>query len=163
MPLARKRNVLSNQDKKEIIRIKEEHPELKYAEVAEEYYKRSKRNVSTSTISSIINNRDAILNDLPYKSRNGRREISISTEVLYKVEEARAKEKVITEAFVIEKAWEQVRKHKLDESLYFFSTEWVSNILKGQKDDFSILKQNIDGGGSQNKDTQCNIVFFVRF
>ena len=83
--------------------------------------------------------------------------------MLYKVEEARAKEKVITEAFVIEKAWEQVRKHKLDESLYFFSTEWASNILKGQKDDFSILKQNIDGGGSQNKDTQCNNVFFVRF
>ena len=38
--------------------------------------------------------------------------------------------------------------------IYVFSTEWASNILKGQKDDFSILKQNIDGGGSQNKDTQ---------
>ena len=162
MPPSRKRSVLSIQDKREIIRIKEEHPELKYAEVAEEYYKRSKKNISTSTISSIINNRDAILSGLPYKARNGRREISISTEVLYKVEEARAKEKVITEAFVIEKAWEQVRKHKLDESLYFFSTEWASNILKGQKDDISILKQNIDSSRSRNKDTQCTCFFFVR-
>ena len=147
MPQGRKRVGLSAQEKKEIISIKDAHPELKIADIAEEYYKRTKKTVSNSTISSILSNRDAIMSNQPYGKKSNK-VFSISTEVMYKVEEARANEKMVTEAFVIEKAWEQVRKHKLDESLYVFSTSWASNILKGVKDDISIIKQKNRKTGS---------------
>ena len=70
-------------------------------------------------------------------------------------------EKMVTEAFVIEKAWEQVRKHKLDESLYVFSTSWASNILKGVKDDVSIIKQKDKKSSSNKGSTPSNDWLFV--
>ena len=152
--------VLSPHEKKEIITIKENHPEYKIADIAEEYYKRTKKTVSNSTISTILSNRDAIMSNQPYGKKSSK-VFSISTEVMYKVEEARANEKMVTEAFVIEKAWEQVRKHKLDESLYVFSTSWASNILKGVKDDVSIIKQKDKKSSSNKSSTPSNDWLFV--
>lgn len=152
--------VLSLQEKKEIINIKEMHPEFKIADIAEEYYKRTKKTVSNSTISSILSNRDAIMSNQPYGKKSSK-VFSISTEVTYKVEEARANDKVVTEAFVIEKAWEQVRKHKLDESLYVFSTSWANNILKGIKDDVSIIKQKNRKSGVNQGGLPSNDWLFV--
>ena len=141
MPPKRTRVVLPLSEKKRIIQMKEKNPEMSFAGIAEEYYNLTKTVVGVSSIRQFWNNRDAILNDLPYDPKQPRKDISISEEVLRRIEEAVNAHKSVTESFVIEQAQKIVLEHKLNPALYVFSGEWARKILKGNRDDISIVRR----------------------
>lgn len=142
MPQKRTRTVLSLEEKKKVVKIKEENPTFTLNEVAEAFYKLSKKVVSPTTVGSIWNNRQAIMNGLPYNLKGKKQNISISTETMYKIAEVEASHKEISESTVIELAQKVVLENKLDPKLYFFTPAWAHAIMKGKIDDKSILKVN---------------------
>ena len=153
------RVVLSPEDKKVVIRLKEKNPTQSFADIAEKYYEISKRVISNTTVCKIWANREAIMNNLPYNSKSVNKNISISEETIKRVDEADAAHLPISESFVIEQAQKVVVEHKLDPSLFFFSADWARSILKGQKDDVSILRSNSDpkrvGDDSEGCTVRC--------
>lgn len=142
VPMSKKRTrvVLTNEEKKKIIRLKEANPAMTFVDIAEKYYTISKRLISNTTVCKIWANREAIMKDLPYGSKAPKTEVSISQETIRRVDEADAAHIPITESYVIEQAQKIVLEHKLDPSLFFFSADWARSIMKGQKDDVSILR-----------------------
>lgn len=140
MSKKRTRVVLTNEEKKKIIRLKEANPAMTFVDIAEKYYTISKRLISNTTVCKIWANREAIMKDLPYGSKAPKTEVSISQETIRRVDEADAAHIPITESYVIEQAQKIVLEHKLDPSLFFFSADWARSIMKGQKDDVSILR-----------------------
>ena len=130
MPQKRTRTVLSLEEKKKVIKIKEDNPTFTLNEVAEAYYKQSKKVISQTTVGTIWNNRHAIMNGLPYNLK------------MRKIDEVEAAQKSVSESMVIELAQKVVLEHKLDPKLYFFSPAWARGIMHGKKDDESILKVN---------------------
>lgn len=142
MPQKRTRTVLSLEEKKKVIKIKEDNPTFTLNEVAEAYYKQSKKVISQTTVGTIWNNRQAIMSGLPYNMKGKKQDISISAETMCKIEEAEASHKTVSESLVIELAQKVVLEHKLDPKLYFFSPAWARGIMHGKVDDKSILKVN---------------------
>lgn len=142
MPQKRTRTVLSLEEKKKVIKIKEDNPTFTLNEVAEAYYKQSKKVISQTTVGTIWNNRHAIMNGLPYNLKSKKQDISISLETMRKIDEVEAAQKSVSESMVIELAQKVVLEHKLDPKLYFFSPAWARSIMHGKKDDESILKVN---------------------
>ena len=69
MPQKRTRTVLSLEEKKKVIKIKEDNPTFTLNEVAEAYYKQSKKVISQTTVGTIWNNRQAIMSGLPYNMK----------------------------------------------------------------------------------------------
>lgn len=74
------------------------------------------------------------------EARHPRRKVSFIKRRYRRVDEADAAHIPITESYVIEQAQKIVLEHKLDPSLFFFSADWARSIMKGQKDDVSILR-----------------------
>ena len=142
---------LTNEEKKKIINLKETNPTLSLSEIAEKYYIMSKKLVSNTTVSTIWANREAIMNDLPYGSRARKRDVSISQETIRRIDAAEAAHIAITDTYVIEQAQKIVRENKLDPLQYYFSPDWARSIMKGHKDDISILRSNNKSAASQAK------------
>lgn len=132
---------LSTEQKKLIIKIKEDNPGFSFSDVAEEFYKKTKVVVSVSSVSLYWRNRSAIKSGLPFNLKQPAN-ISISEETILKIEEAEKQGKEISESNVIEFAQKIVLDYKLDPSKYHFSPEWARGICRGHRDDVSILKAN---------------------
>lgn len=149
MPQKRTRTVLSPEEKKVVIRIKTDNPKLKLNDIAEEFYKQTKKVISVTTVCNIWNNRKAIMDGVPYKTKKPSQDISISLETIKRMEELEALDKPVSQSTIIELAQKVVLEHKLDPSLYFFSPSWAQAILTGKVDDQSILKANQKPSGSE--------------
>lgn len=142
MPQKRTRTVLSPEEKKVVIRIKTDNPKLKLNDIAEEFYKQTKKVISVTTVCNIWNNRKAIMDGVPYKTKKPMQDVSISQETIKRMEELEALDKPVSQSTIIELAQKVVLEHKLDPALYFFSPSWAQTILTGKVDDQSILKAN---------------------
>ena len=147
MPQKRTRTVLSLEEKKVVIRIKTGNPKLKLNDIAEEFYKQTKKVISVTTVCNIWNNRKAIMDGIPYKTKKPAQDVSISQETIKRMEELEALDKPVSQSTIIELAQKVVLEHKLDPSLYFFSPSWAQTILTGKVDDESILKANQKSSG----------------
>ena len=121
MPQKRTRTVLSPEEKKVVIRIKTDNPKLKLNDIAEEFYKQTKKVISVTTVCNIWNNRKAIMDGIPYKTKKPAQDVSISQETIKRMEELEALDKPVSQSTIIELAQKVVLEHKLDPSLYFFS------------------------------------------
>ena len=82
MPQKRTRTVLSPEEKKVVIRIKTDNPKLKLNDIAEEFYKQTKKVISVTTVCNIWNNRKAIMDGIPYKTKKPAQDVSISQETI---------------------------------------------------------------------------------
>ena len=147
MPQKRTRTVLSPEEKKVVIRIKTDNPKLKLNDIAEEFYKQTKKVISVTTVCNIWNNRKAIMDGIPYKTKKPTQDVSISQETIKRMEELESLDKPVSQSTIIELAQKVVLEHKLDPSLYFFSPSWAQTILTGKVDDESILKANQKSSG----------------
>ena len=151
MAIRKKRVVLSIEEKKQLIQIKEAHPNMKFNEVIEEFYKINKKIVSVPTAQRIWSNREDILQGHDSTTESSHSNVSISEETIKRVDEARKEEKTISESFVISIAKKVVSENKLNANHYFFSADWARNIMKGKKDDKCILKKS----QSKKKESPC--------